>query len=339
MSKERVDVNEDAIVGTMLGLACGDALGAPAEFLSRETLRQRYGRLTDMVGNQMWEPGEWTDDTAMALCVAEGILARPDDPIEEVGRRFLEWRASGPKDVGSTISDALGQYRIVSRKGQQEAGSSVGLWPAASQSTSAAKRGMAAGNGSLMRTLPVALAYPDMETMLCQSARISAMTHWDPQAEACCDLYCLWLRRLLTGEERLGAWQAALEEAKQVASGGNLAPGETPGTSPLPPHFWPRLEAVPTLSESKLQPTGYAGYVLDCLEAAAWWVLHAETLEETLIGCVNLAGEADTIAAVAGGAAGAVWVESAIPPRWRDKLKDGEKIERAARELARLRQG
>src|SRR5687768_5441546 len=134
----------DRIVGSLLGLACGDALGAPAEFKSQAEVRGRWGTLSEMVGDGPWAPGEWTDDTGMALCVAEGILEDPDDPIEAIGRRFLEWRKSA-KDVGSTSAAALTGYR--------------GDWPEAARNTPQAKSGKAAGNGSLMRTAPVALAY------------------------------------------------------------------------------------------------------------------------------------------------------------------------------------
>ncbi len=325
--------DEDRIVGAMLALACGDALGAPAEFLQRETLQSRYGRLTEMVGNTLWEPGEWTDDTAMALCVAEGILASPQNPVLEIGERFRTWKSSGPKDIGNTISDALGQYLIL----RSRSGPDQNNWPKASQSTAAAKQGKAAGNGSLMRTLPVALAYPNTKKMLRESARISAMTHWDAQAEVCCAVYGFWIHRLLNGESRPDAWLSAVQDAREAADQENLAPGETPGPAPLPSYLWSRLENAPFLPETSLQPTGYAGYVLDCLEAAVWWVLNSDSLENTLIGCVNMAGEADTIAAVAGGAAGAFWGQSAIPQRWQEQLLDRERIEKAGLELAKMR--
>ena len=236
---------------------------------------------------------------------------------------FLAWQASGPKDVGSTISDALGRYR--------------GSWPEASRSTLAARQGKAAGNGSLMRTLPVALAYADTDTMLRQSALLSAMTHWDAQAEVCCAIYCLWVQGLLAGATRHDAWRAALVHAKQMADRQTLLLPETPGPSPLPAGFWARWEAVEALPQARLQPNGYAGYVVDCLEAAAWWVLRADTLEGVLIGCVNLAGEADTIAAVAGGAAGAYWGAGAIPARWLEMLLARERIEATGDALARFR--
>jgi ADP-ribosylglycohydrolase len=173
--------------------------------------------------------------------------------------------------------------------------------------------------------------------MLRESARISAMTHWDAQAEVCCAVYCLWVQRLLNAESRHDAWQAAIDDAREVTALGTLAPNETPGPFPLPTDFWSRLEHASRLPESKLQPTGYAGYVLDCLEAAVWWVVNSDTLEDTLIGCVNMAGEADTIAAVAGGAAGACWGLSAIPSRWQQQLLERERIINVGQQLTELR--
>src|SRR2546423_887669 len=85
--------------GAILGLACGDALGAPAEFKSQALVKQRFGLLRDMVGGGPWKPGEWTDDTGMMLCMTEGILFNPADPVREVGKRFLEWQRTA-KDVG-----------------------------------------------------------------------------------------------------------------------------------------------------------------------------------------------------------------------------------------------
>ena len=311
----------DRITGALLGLACGDALGAPAEFMSQAQLQSHWGELTEMVGGRPWAPGEWTDDTGMALCVAKGILACPNDPVEETGRHFLDW-GSMAKDVGGTVRAALSAYR--------------GDWAAASRSTPQARAGRAAGNGSLMRTLPVALAYADPAAMLRTSARLSAMTHWDPQAEVCCALYCLWVRALLEERPLHDAWHLAWEAARAAADLGPLAP-DTPGPAPLPAGFWERLAAVEAKSYEQLQPSGYAGYVVECLEAAAWCCLNAGTLEEVLVLAVNLGGEADTIAAVAGGIAGAAWGRGALPPRWLEALHHRAYIEETAERLARLR--
>lgn len=144
----------DRFTGAMLGLACGDALGAPAEFLTQENLVTRFGRLEDMVGGGQptrWRPGEWTDDTGMALCVAEGILENPDDPVGAIGDRFLAWR-KGAKDVGSTIAAALDGF--LGLEPSLSGAGDISDWSRAAASTRQARSGKAAGNGSLMRTLP-----------------------------------------------------------------------------------------------------------------------------------------------------------------------------------------
>ena len=312
---------QERFIGAMLGLACGDALGAPAEFKSKAQAQREFGVLRDMVGGGVWLPGEWTDDTGMTLCVAEGILTAPQDPVSEIGSRFLEWQKEA-KDVGSTIGAALDAFE--------------GNWPKAAQSTYQAKSGKAAGNGSLMRTLPVALAYSNTETMLRQSAHISAMTHWDAQAETCCAIYCRWVQKILNGEPLRESWRDALTETRETAA--NYGPSsETPGISPANHPLWQRLEKVESLTYDDLQPSGYAGYAVECLEAAAWCVIFSDSIEQTLIQCVNLAGESDTIAAVAGGVAGAFNGTDAIPSRWLEKLHQRREIEEIAQSLANLR--
>ena len=307
--------------GAFLGLATGDALGAPLEFLSPEVARSRFGHLTEMVGNSTWSPGEWTDDTAMALGIARGILRNPADPCPEAGRLWVRWEA-GAKDVGSTIRAAIGNFKRDDD------------WVMASRNTPQAREGKAAGNGSLMRTLPVALGYPLGEEMLRQSARLSAMTHWDAQAEACCGIYNFWIAYILAEMDAKDAWELALRHARHLPYFGF----DTVGTSPLPTGFWQRLAQAPALSYEKLQPSGYAGYAVECLEAAVWCVLNCESYEEAMTQCVNLAGEADTMAAVAGGAAGAYWGEEAIPVRWLDQLFERELIGNLADALMELRE-
>jgi ADP-ribosyl-[dinitrogen reductase] hydrolase len=309
------------IEGALLGLACGDALGAPAEFKTKADVKARFGVLRDMVGGGPWQPGEWTDDTAMALGNARGIIENHADPVPVAGQEFLQW-SKNAKDVGSTIRAALHNFR--------------GDWTEAARSTPQARSGHAAGNGSLMRTLPVALAYADETEMLRQSARLSAMTHWDAQAEVCCAIYCLWISYLLRGESRGNAWRKALATRTRIEQIGKIA-SDSVGPSPLPPDFWPRLQAIESLEYSQLQPNGYAGYAVECLEAAVNCVLRAESLEACLIEVVNLAGEADTMAAVAGGAAGAFWGVEKIPARWLEKLHQRTELENTARELGAVR--
>lgn len=362
------------VQGAMFGLACGDALGAPVEFLSQEQAQAKYGYVTEMNGGGIWEPGEWTDDTAMMLDVAEGLIDshRIDDfvnlsagnihtqervePVSEITGRFLSWFDSRPKDVGNTIREALQIVKNIKGYEPPEFPNGIGKralqevlqkleenklrFAQASRGTSAALAGKAAGNGSLMRTLPIALGMRDTDLMAKHSARVSAITHWDAQAEVCCLVYNLWVRELAQATPRkdrvISLWETALIKAQHIALQGNLSPADTPGPAPLPPGFWERLQAVPSLQVHQLQPSGYSGYVLECLEAAAWWVMHTQSLEDCIVGCVNMAGEADTNAAVAGGAAGAFYGYAAIPPRWLSALHERDRIQKAAQDLHHL---
>lgn len=326
----------DRFTGAMLGLACGDALGAPAEFLSKEQLAAQFGRLEDMVGGghyTRWRPGEWTDDTGMALCVAAGILAQPDDPVAAIGDRFLDWR-KGAKDVGSTIAAALDGFLSLGRR--SSGAGDISDWARAADSTHQARSGKAAGNGSLMRTLPVALAYTDRSRLRLQSAHISAMTHWDPQAEAGCLAYCFWVLEVLEGADLTTGWHRALSATRDRAAEG-VGPADAPGLSPLPPRFWERLETAPARPYEELQPTGYAGYVLDCLEAAVWCALNNDSAEAAIIDAVNLAGEADTIAAVTGGIVGAYYGLRALPDRWLEVVEERQRLTSRGSDLAELR--
>jgi ADP-ribosyl-[dinitrogen reductase] hydrolase len=318
----------------MLALACGDALGAPVEFLPQRELVTRYGKLTEMVGGGRfeWEPGEWTDDTGMTLCVAEGILESPDDPVAATGERFFKWQATA-KDVGGTIAAALHNAES-QRKERGEARAESIDWAQASRTTEQARAGRAAGNGSLMRTLPVALAYSDRDAMLTVSARVSAMTHWDPQAELACAIYCLWIRNLLRGLALAEAWENALEEGHAVQAEGRRV-ADTSGPDPVPDLFWRRLETALERRESELQPhDGYAGYVLDCLEAVVWCCHQDEETDEVLIRTVNLGGETDTMAAIGGGVMGVVNGLEGLRKEWLEVLHQRSRIQKLGRQLA-----
>jgi ADP-ribosyl-[dinitrogen reductase] hydrolase len=172
--------------------------------------------------------------------------------------------------------------------------------------------------------------------MLHQSASISAMTHWDPQAETCCAVYCLWLEAILKGQERGAAWKAAIAQAKASSSASERG-RDTPGGTPLPCGFWERLARASSLSYADLQPSRYAGYVVECLEAAVWCAVNAGDLEEALVRAVNLAGEADTIAAGTGAAVGAYWRAGSVPDRWFEKLYRQDHIINVGRSLYDLR--
>jgi ADP-ribosyl-[dinitrogen reductase] hydrolase len=286
----------DQYRGCLLGLAVGDALGAPLEFLHRSTILERYsGEVADMVGGGWLNvlPGEYTDDTQMALCIAESLVEKEDFDALDIARRFVAWYAKGPKDVGNTTARALAY--LESHPNEWNGG----LVTADSNS---------AGNGGLMRCAPVALLFAGREPELIRaSATSSQITHGEQRAVDSCvalnlaiDLYLTdgdtdWESRLLSRLKE----SVRNEEVRQVVA--NLA----------------------TKAYAELEPSGFC---LDSLECALWCVVKSDGLEEAVIRAINLGGDADTIGAITGALAGARWGEEQIPMRWLAKLQDRDHI-------------
>ncbi|MET3547081.1 ADP-ribosyl-[dinitrogen reductase] hydrolase [Paenibacillus favisporus] len=178
----------DRLKGGLYGVAVGDALGGTTEFMSVREVKAQYGYLTEIIGGGVWqlEPGEVTDDTMMTLCVAEGILENPAEPMEAIGRYFLEWYQSRPKDIGNIIRHVFEKYE--------------GDW-LESAFIAHADMGQSGGNGSLMRCLPAALAYNDPAEVERVTITQSRMTHYDPRCAEACVIYNRIADRLLRGEE------------------------------------------------------------------------------------------------------------------------------------------
>lgn len=178
----------DRLKGGLYGVAVGDALGGTTEFMSVREVKAQYGYLTEIIGGGVWqlEPGEVTDDTMMTLCVAEGILDNPAEPLEAIGRYFLEWYQSRPKDIGNIIRHVFEKYE--------------GDWLEAAF-IAHADMGQSGGNGSLMRCLPAALAYNDPAEVERVTTLQSRMTHYDPRCAEACVIYNRIADRLLRGED------------------------------------------------------------------------------------------------------------------------------------------
>lgn len=282
----------DRARGCLLGLAVGDALGTTLEFSRRDTLP----RQTEMTGNGPFglRPGEWTDDTAMALALGESLIACGRfDPCDVMGRFVAWWREGAYSctgtcfDIGATTAEALGRYR---RTGDPVAGSTA-------EDT--------AGNGSLMRLAPVPLfALADADGAACLAREQSRLTHGAPQAVEACAFFVDLLREAVLGEDKAAvlaprAWDGHAA-VRAVAGGGWRGKGRT------------AIRA--------------SGYVIHTLEAALWSVGRTESFEDALVLAVNLGEDSDTVGAVTGQLAGALYGESGIPRRWLEPLAWRERI-------------
>ena len=274
----------DRAIGTLLGLAVGDALGGPLEFLSADEIRARHGApVRDYVGGG-WlslQPGHGTDDTAMMLALARAAAT----PIGYDPRRalnaYLEWFRSSPPDVGATTRAAL-------------AGVEAGMSAAEATEAFHRRTGRSAGNGSLMRIAPIALRHLHDAERRARAARTdSKLTHFDDHAADACAWVCDVIAALLEGVDPT---ELAAPEALESE--------------------W----AISRRRAAAAADGDAAGYVGTTLGVASAALRTASSFEEGLVWAVNLGGDADTNGAVAGALLGARFGASAIPSRWLDEL-------------------
>jgi ADP-ribosyl-[dinitrogen reductase] hydrolase len=298
-------------LGSMLGLAVGDALGTRVEFQAPGT----FAPIDLMEGGGPFNlaPGQWTDDTSMALCLAESLIEKGEfDPLDQM-ERYLRWWHDGylsstgkAFDIGHIILQALQRFE---RSHEPYAGSI---------------HVQSAGNGSLMRLAPVAMAYARQPREAVRLAALSSQTtHGAEEAVDSCRYFAGLLVGALQGEsmERLladhyapvsGLWQEnPLSPTIAEVASGSFNVGEPP-----------TIRAT--------------GYVVKTLEAALWAFQRGTTFQQAVLLAVNLGDDADTVGAICGQLAGAFYGEKAIPRLWLEPLAMREKIVEYARKLYRL---
>jgi ADP-ribosyl-[dinitrogen reductase] hydrolase len=285
------DAARDRAIGALIGLAVGDAVGTTLEF----TRKPRLAVLDDMQGGGPFglKRGQWTDDTAMALALADSLLADPALDAADLMRRFVDWHEHGTYsctgrcfDIGNTIVAALERFR---RHGNPLAGSTEEA---------------ASGNGALMRLSPVAVRHwrnPD------ELQRIAVLqtrtTHGAPTT--------------ITASTRFAALLAA-------AIAGSSLPDLLSGPADAMEKAW--------VGQHRDMVRG-SGYVVHALRAAVWAVARTTDFRSAVLLAANLGEDADTTAAVAGQLAGALYGASAIPRAWRDALAWRERLEETAARL------
>lgn len=300
----------DKFEGCLLGLAVGDALGAPLEFLTRDQIQIRHATVTEMIGGGLLDvrPGETTDDTAMVTALAESLVAKKGFDPADVIERYLRWFRTGPKDMGSTIRAAL---RHVDDGGN---------WKEAAARAQEIVRGETAGNGTMMRCAPLGLLHHrDLKAVIRDCAAEAKLTHLDPRAGAGSAAVGVCVALALAEADRKRLLDRAFEVLEENPDGvPNLLPD------------------VSTKREGELRPESS---VVDTLEVALWHFLRAKSFEECLVKVVNAGGDADTIGAIAGAIGGAYWGVGAIPARWLRTIQERTTLKGLARELHALATG
>jgi len=280
----------DRLRGIAVGAAVGDALGMPLEFFPARPL---YNLETEMVKGTL-PAGSFTDDTEMALALAESLLiTHPLDPNDLAGR-FSGWYQSNPPDIGIHTSHVLGMIA----RGTP--------WREASTTVHRANP-ESASNGSLMRCWPVAIACWDNPSYLVAESRLqSEVTHMNQDCIDACVFTNLLLYKIVHGRRNL--------EPGAILRQGIAGALEQVNFNP---DFRTFIELAPVRTRKDLPNTGWVRHTL---ESALWAVLTTQSFEEALVQAVNLGNDADTTGAVAGAIAGAMYGFSGIPARWKDLL-------------------
>ena len=300
----------DRLRGCLLGLAVGDAIGTTLEFKRPGTFKS----ITDMVGGGPFnlKPGQWTDDTSMALCLAESLVeSKGFDPKDQL-TRYLRWYREGYWsstgrcfDIGSTVSAALHKFE---RTGEPFCGS---------------KDPHSAGNGSIMRLAPVPMYYAsDSLQAIEKSGESSRTTHG---ARTCIDA-CRYLGALIVG----------------ALNGANQEELLSDRYAPIP-GYWKEIPLASEIDEiasgsfKRKNPPEIrgTGYVVQSLEAALWAFHRSDTFGEGCLMAVNLGDDADTTGAVYGQLAGAYYGLQGIRADWCDKIALKDKIIELADRISR----
>lgn len=306
------------IKSVILGHAVGDALGVPVEFCSREELDT--GPVDDMegFGSYPYAAGAWSDDTSMSLCALDS-LAKGDIDWDEIMQNFRRWIENGEYtsvgecfDAGRTCIKAILNY--------------LAFNPPATESGGTDEHSN--GNGSLMRILPFVLFTEYGEYVgnwLDIIHQASAMTHAHERSKIGCGIYTIIMRQLLHDPNmdsvELGLRRAECEYREFAEF-----------------HHYKRIFAsdFKNLKREEIKSTGY---VVDTLEAALWCLMTTDNYRDCVLKAVNLGEDTDTVAAVAGGMAGALYGYDAIPEEWLNTLMKREYIEDMCRRAYRGWQG
>lgn len=310
-TKRNLDLN--LIKGVVVGHAVADALGVPVEFSWRDKLDENP--VTDMVGFGAfpYPKGTWSDDTSMTLATMDAISGKKIN-YDAVMRYFVKWYYRGEYtpsgvtfDCGSTCVRAIKNY--------YEGGKPCLECGLADEYSN--------GNGSLMRIHPIVLYFADKTKVLSEKLRViysvSSLTHAHERTKIGCGIYAFVLWEIINNRSKTAIY-SGLEQAEKYYEGNKEL------------KFYSRLfdKDFEKVDRAEIQSSGYVVYTL---EAAIWCLLKTDNYEDCVLKAVNLGRDTDTVAAVAGGLAGALYGYDAIPQRWKNALLRLDYIESLCEKL------
>ena len=292
-----------------MGLAVGDAVGTTNEFKVAGTFKP----ITDMVGGGpfLLKPGQWTDDTSMALCIADSLLAMGHYDSFDVMERYQRWFSKGYRSSTDRCFDIGGQVRAALFDFEHEQRVPV-----------TAERSNRAGNGAIMRLAPVVIAgfeHREIREIVVTAGLSARETHYSVEAEAATEVFAALLVGALLGwapEHIINVGWASTGPAFDEMAARVIS------TDPAERAAWEK---------------DTSGYIVHGLRLAVHGLLDFGSFDEAVLAIANLGGDADTNAAIYGQLGGAHFGVEAIPASWRSTLYQGEEIDELARALVNLR--
>jgi len=294
----------DKIKGVIFGHAVGDALGVPVEFCTRDELEVKP--VCDMEGHGTHDvpAGTWSDDTSMTLASLDSLIKGLD--YNEIMDNFASWLGDGKFTADGEVFDVGNSSR-----------KSILLY--AAEDITPLECGQNSewdnGNGSLMRILPFILYtyYKKIENPIEIISDASRLTHSHERSIVGCGIYAFIVWELLREPAKTSVYKGLSQAAQYFAD------------SEETEHYSRLFELdFANLSGDEINSSSY---IVDTLEAAVWCLLNADTYSECVLKAVNLGGDTDTVAAVAGGMAGALWGYASIPEKWLNGIARREYIE------------
>ena len=292
----------------LFGVAVGDALGVPVEFMSRESLTQNPVKDMREYGSYFQPKGTWSDDSSLTFCLAEALTE--EFQLQNIANKFIDWLYNNYWTPHGIVFDA----GISTRQALSKLKS--GTKPELAGGTLESDN----GNGSLMRILPLLFYINDkpVNERFEIIKKVSSITHAHIRSVIACFYYLEFARKIFNGEEKFQAYRNLQFEINSYL---NLI--SVPETEIK---LFDRLlnKNIYEFPEHEIKSSGY---VLHSLEASCWCILRTETYEEAVLKAVNLGGDTDTTAAVTGGLAGLLYGYDAIPKNWIKHLARKQDIE------------
>ncbi len=299
----------EKIRGGIIGVAVGDALGVPYEFLSRDEMKERPAKEMIGYGSHNQPAGTWSDDSSLTFCLMEGLLGGYN--TKNIADKFIAWYDESywtPHNHVFDIGVTTRQSIFYMKKGH----------------TPEICGGMdeySNGNGSLMRILPLVYFIKDIESIdkRYQIVKdISSLTHAHLRSVIACFIYVEYALELLINTNKIETYQIIKNRVKNFLNTKDLNPQE------LGFYFDILEEDIYKIEEDRISGSGY---VVNSLKASLWCFINTDNYKEAVIKAVNFGEDTDTTAAITGGLAGLHYGLDEIPKEWRNKLVKYDQIE------------